>query len=46
MAQEIGYGDRQCDVKEENITDLEDYLKSQNLNITPSDYCDQNAENL
>ena len=44
MAQEIEYGDRECDVKKENETDLNDYLKDQGINMTASDYCFDNEQ--
>ena len=46
MAQEIEYGERECDVKEENVTDLEDYLMAEGINSTASDFCLDNEDEL
>ena len=46
MSQELEYGDRVCDVREENVTALEDYLRAQGINTTAEDYCDDNEDYL
>ena len=46
MAQEIEYGERECDAKEDNVTDLEDYLMDEGINSTVSDYCLDNKDEL
>ena len=44
MAQELEYGDRECEVKDENVTDLEKYLASQGINDSASEYCGKNED--
>ena len=44
MAQELEYGDRQCEVKDERVDDLEDYLGQNGVNQTASDYCYDNEQ--
>ena len=46
MSQELEYGDRVCDVREENVTALEDYLRAQGINTTAEDYCGDNKDYL
>ena len=46
MAQELEYGDRECDVKEDNVTALEDYLRAQGINSTAEEYCELNQQQL
>ena len=44
MSQELEYGDRECEVKPENVTDLEDYLQQEGSNESASDFCYYNSE--
>ena len=44
MAQDLEYGDRLCEVKEENVTALEDYLRAQGINSTAEEFCEENEQ--